>query len=151
MAIKDNVIPAYLKNNKTFKTVISIAILVVIVIVVYRIYEGLKATSNVIGNSLGNEAISVSLGIATPRVVYIRSEAARLWEKGVWSVFWIRNYNEEMFIQTINGMVTDKEVRLLDQFFSEHSGERLRDVIEKSFRASDRSKVNQQWLAVINS
>jgi hypothetical protein len=151
MALKDNVIPASLKNNKTFKTVISIAILVVIVIVVYRIYKGLKATSNVIGNSLGNEAIAVSLGIVTARVVYIRSEAARLWEKAVWSVFWVRNYNEEMFIQTINGMVTDKEVRLLDQLYAEQSGERLRDVIDKSFRASDRAKVNQQWLAVINS
>ncbi len=151
MAIVDNVIPKSLKGNKTVTTLVSVAILVVIIIVVYKVYKGIKATSNVLGNTVGNEVIAATLGISTARVVYIRSEATRLWEKGVWSVFWVRNYNEEMFIVTINGMVTDKEVRLLDQFYQEQSGERLRDVIDKSFKASDKAKVNQQWLAVINS
>ncbi len=151
MSIVDNVIPKSLKKNKTVATLVSVAIFIVIIIVVYRIYKGIKVTSNVVGNAVGNEVIATQLGISTARVVYIRSEAARLWEKGVWSIFWNRNYNEEMFIVTINGMVIDKEVRLLDQFFQEQSGERLRDVVDKSFRASDRAKVNQQWLAVINS
>jgi hypothetical protein len=151
MSIVDNVMPKSLKKNKTVVTLVSVAIFIVIVIVVWKIYKGIKATSNVVGNALGNEVIAAQLGISTARVVYIRSEATRLWEKGVWSVFWIRNYNEEMFIVTINGMVSDKEVRLLDQLYSEASGERLRDVIDKSFTSSNKAKVNSQWLAVINS
>jgi hypothetical protein len=147
----DSLIPKSLKGNKTVTTLISVAIIVVIIIIVYRIYKGLKATSNVVGNAVGNEIIATQLGMNTTRVVYIRSEAARLWNEGVKSMFWIRDYNEEMFISTINEMATATEVRLLDQFYKESAGERLKDVIQKSFKETDKAKVNAQWLAVINS
>jgi hypothetical protein len=149
----DSLIPKSLKGNKTVTTLISVAIIVVIIIIVYRIYKGLKATSNVVGNAVGNEIIATQLGMNTTRVVYIRSEAARLWEEGVTKKNWgiLRDYDEEMFISTINEMATGTEVRLLDQFYKESAGERLKDAIQKSFNAGDRAKVNAQWLAVINS
>ena len=135
----------------TISTVITIALIILIIAVVIKVYKALKTSSNVAGQAIGNEVISVKTGIKTDRVVYIRSEATRLWEKGVWSVFWVRNYNEEMFINVINEMASAKEVVLLDQLYQEQSGERLKDAIDASFNATDRSKVNSQWMAVLMS
>lgn len=130
--------------------VLNIAIIVLIIIIIVKVYKAFKATSNVAGQAVGNEVIAATIGIPVTRVVYIRSEATRLWRSGVWSVLWVRNYNEEMFIATINEMVTPKEVGLLDQLYQEASGERLKDAIDASFKDSDRAKVNAQWLAIIN-
>ena len=142
------------KKGSIVHILFIVAIIIVIVLVITKIYKGIKAASNVAGQSLGNATIAASLNINLNRVVYIRSEATRLWMEGVspktgWK--WLRNYDEEMFIATINEMATANEVRLIDQLYKESSGERLKDAIDTSFSNTDKAKVKQQWLAIINS
>ena len=155
--MKDKILPKnYLlpKQGSAMHTVLIVIIIVVIAILITKIYKGFKSASNAAGQALGNATIAASLNMPVNRVVYIRSEAAKLWQDGVspktgWK--WLRNYDEAMFIRTINAMALANEVRLLDQLYQENSGERLKDAIDTSFNSTDKAKLNQQWLAIINS
>ncbi len=139
------------KKGGSLNTIITILFIVVIIAVAVKIYKATKATANVTGQAIGNEVIATQLGMSTSRVVYIRSEAQRLWRDGVTNWLVTYNYDEEMFIAVINEMVTQKEVMLLDQLFQEQSGKRLKDVIESAFNNSDKAKLNQSWLAVLST
>lgn len=139
-------------GKKGSSPLLGIVIVVALIFIVVKIYKATKSAANATGQALGNGVIAAQLGMHVDRVIYIRSEATALWEKGVKTYLWtVRDYDEEMFIKSINGMVTAKEVALLDQLYQEASGERLKDAINSSFSASDKAKLNQQWLAVLTS
>lgn len=144
---------AGVKQNKTVYTLVVVGIIILIVVIIYNVYKSIKVAANVTGQAIGNQTIAIQTGIPVARVIYIRSEANRLWRDGVKSYYLIpgKYYNEAMFIKVINDMVSNKEVMLLDQLYTEQGGERLIDSINASFDTTEKKRLNQQWLAVLES
>lgn len=143
-----------IKGNKTLYALVSVIVVIIIVAVVWHLYKAIKTGSAAVGQALGNAEISVQTGIPAARVTYIRSEANKLWDEGVqthWYTLGIRNYNEDMFIETINAMANVKEVALLDELYKERSAERLKDAITASFDDTERAKLNAQYYAALQS
>lgn len=137
------------KANKTLMLVIGIVAIIIIVAVIWKIYQGFKKGTDVVGDSIGNNAIAAQTGIQLARVSFIRGLATDLWENGVdrkWAWRALRNYNEEKFIAAINSMVNIKEVALLDEFYKTKSAEKLWDVIDSAFSATDKAKVKTEFL-----
>lgn len=138
------------KGNKTVMLVLGIIVILVIIAVVWKIYKGFKAGSNALGETIGDAAIAAQTGVNVNRVSFIRGTAATLWDKGVTNWIFTVNYDEQMFIDTINKMVSVKEVALLDQFFKEKAGYTIGYVISNSFSSSEKAKVKPEFLGILN-
>lgn len=120
-----------------------------IIYVIYQLYKAYQSAKDAAGKLLADQAVAENLNIPVARVSYIRSLANELWDNGVTNYWAFYDYDEEMFITDINQMQNIKEVGLLDQFFKEKSGKRLKDVINASFSNSDKARVKADLLAYL--
>ncbi len=135
--------------------ILNAFLIVLVIIVAVKIFKSLKLGAQSIGDTLGNEALSMQTGIATVRVASIRATAKNLWDNAVtrnWYVLLlVRDYDEDKFIDAINGMGNTKEVAMLDEFYKENAGETLGDVISKAFDNTDRTRLQTEYLTLLQS
>lgn len=134
------------KSNKTIYTIVIIFVVIVIALVIKKLYDASKIAGNAAGQILGDKIIADKLKLPVDRVRYIRSKGADLWVNGVHSIFWVRDYNEEMFIKAVNEMQYYVELSLLEESYKELSGHDISFVIKESFDSNDKKKLNAKWL-----
>ena len=132
---------------------INIFLVVAIVIVLYQVYKSLKTGSKAIGQSLGDQALAVQVGIDAARVNYIRTKATELWDNGVTNYIITRDYDEDMFINVINQMNTGAEYALLDQFFAEYhkDGWTVSQVVQASFNTDEKNRIRRDIYGFIKT
>lgn len=143
-----------IKGNKTLYAIVSVVVVIIIAYVIWHIYKAIKTGSQALGQTLGTEAVSIQTGIPVARVGYIRSEASRLWDDGYTSYLWgsVETIDQDMFISVINAMTSTKEVALLDEFFKERGGKRIKDILAKVWWTDDvKNKINSNYYNVLQA
>lgn len=143
------------KGNKTAMLIIGIVLFIIVIAVVYNIYRGAKAGSTALGNTLGDAAISVRLGIPVSRVAAIRQTANNLWKNSVHFFLWVisalRTVDGNDFVAAINSMQNDKEVALLDELYNEISKESIAHTLKDVTPASMYiNKIKVSYWAILN-
>ena len=133
--------------------IIYIVILIVIIVVIVKVFKALKSGANSVGNLAADTTKSLTTGIPLARLQEIRNKAELLWTKGVSGYAWykIANYNEEMFINTINSMQSVLEVTLLAQYYQEVAEESLAASLDASFDRGDIAKLKTGYYSTIKS
>jgi hypothetical protein len=129
-----------------------LAIIIVVIIVIAKVYKAFMSGANAVGNAAADAARSGTTGISLARLTHIRTAAEALWNNGTGGHHWFTpsQYNEEMFIETINKMANTAELAALCDYYQEYAKESLKYSVDESFTDSDKAKLKATYYSSLS-
>lgn len=133
--------------SKKSSAIINVLFIIVVVFIVYKLYKSSRKGLESVGDTLGEQIISVQTGVPVARLAAIKAKAVNLWDNAVinpgwWSPWY--DYRESMFVSAINSMANIIELDILDNAFRQQhaNGTNLKGVIEASFDDTEIAQTN---------
>ena len=116
-------------------------IIVLTVVVGFTVYKSLKAGAGSAAKALGNQAVSVQTGVPAERVALLRSLAETMWKDGVTNYWLTYNFNEDLFIRSLNACVNATEEVIQTGWYNEESGRSIRSDVNSSFSEGEKRRL----------